>query len=274
MRFKYLLGISALILFLSAFIIILLPGTSRAWSEIVHTYIAEKAGVKSPEDANIPDLVRDGNYDLYAPRHMHFAAPDARVTPDYIDRFKTQEMRFRLNSGKEITILIPDQTGILYHEIVSLYQRMTGVQGWAYKYYLFNIAHFIADLSQPLHNYPWGNTPAGDGRIYPEIGAWSRDQHRVFDKFLDPYLPPDAETEEMINREIRDISINSTDDLKIEISRIANSALELANKCYAEKRMITKEEAIRQIAMSIALLKSIIVHTREGYEDPVFELPS
>lgn len=62
---------------------------------------------------------------------------------------------------------------------------------------------------------------------------------------------------------IKSIQITSLDDLKMELAKIANSSIALANKCYYEKRIITKDEALRQVAMSVALLKGIIESTKK-----------
>lgn len=241
------------------FVLILFsPGLSSAWSEKVHTYVAEKAGLKNPEYANIPDLAREENRALLGPLHMHFAAPGTVVTAAYIDRFKIGEQTFRLSSGREMKIRVPDTAGVLYFEIVDLYNRAAAVRGWRQRYYLLGIAHFMTDLSQPLHNCPRGTLPAADGRIYPGIGAWSRDHHGAFDRSLDACLPPDRATEAMVDREIRRLVVSSADDLKKEISRIANSSIELAARCHAENRQMTKEEALRQVAMSISLLRAVV----------------
>lgn len=36
--------------------------------------------------------------------------------------------------------------------------------------------------------------------------------------------------------------------------------------CYSEKRIITKEEDLRQVAMSVSLLKAIIASTKTNFE--------
>ncbi len=248
--------------FLAILFIILAPSVSYCWSAKTHTFIAEKCGIKNPDFANLPDLIREDNYFLYAPLHMHYAAPGARVTPEYIDRFKISAVRHRLDSGDQIEIRIPAQTGVLYWKIVDLYRKVTEHRGWEYQFFVFNIAHYIGDLSQPLHNYPWGKLTAGDGRIYPEVGAWSKDRHRAFDKAFEPYLPPEDETEEMLKRESHRINIESEGDLIKEICRIANSSIGLADRCYKENREMTKEETVRQISLSISFLKAVIANTK------------
>lgn len=251
----------------------LAPPISYPWSEKAHTYIAAKAGIKNPDFANLPDLIREDNYHLYAPLHMHYAAPDLKVTPEYIEKFKIETIRYKLISGMEVRLRVPDSAGVLYWEICNLYNKVSEARGWRYRYYLFNIAHFIADLSQPLHNYPWGTLPAADGRVYREAGAWSKDHHRAFDKILDKWLPPDTETEEMLKGELQEFHVESEADLKREICRIANSSIGLANRCYAENRQMTKEEAVRQISMSISLIKAVMAAAR-GNQVQLFEPPN
>lgn len=65
-------------------------------------------------------------------------------------------------------------------------KRASGVE---YAYYLSTNVHYIGDLSQPLHNFPYGNEPAADGKKYPKIGAWAKEHHEEFDDVLAPILP-------------------------------------------------------------------------------------
>ena len=59
------------------------------------------------------------------------------------------------------------------------------------------------------------------------------------------------------------ITINTIDDLKAEISKVANSAISLADKCYSQKRIISEDEALKQVAMSVSLLKAIMKSTKQ-----------
>ena len=116
---------------------------------------------------------------------------------------------------------------------------------------------------QPLHNFPYGSELASDGKPYPEIGFWAKEHHWQFDSVLDSHLPLGGKEKEAFQTLITPIEIMSVDDLKREISKIANNSIRLANKCYSEKRIITKDEALRQIAMSVSLLRAIIKTTNK-----------
>lgn len=235
------------------------------WSSNTHTFIAQVAGLQNPQYANFPDLSKNENFSLLRPYHRHAAAPNTIVTPDYIFQFQIstgEYVRISVPDSKPIKINVPDQVGILYWEILKIYMEMRGKSGWEYNYYLFNIAHYIGDLSQPLHNFPHGNEPASDGHIYSDVGIWAKNNHRAFDNILELSFPLDKNTEKKFNSWISVPSITSPNDLKREISKVANHSITLANKCYSENRIMSKEEALRQLAMSASLVMAIIASAK------------
>lgn len=244
-----------------------LPTTAFSWSPLTHIFIAQRAGVPVPQYATFPDLMRNENYALFAPFHWHNAAPSTKVTPDYIDHFQItvgDYVKLGEEHKRPIRIRVPDPAGVLYWKILTLYQEMKDKKGFEYDYYLLNIAHYVGDLSQPLHNYPHGDLPASDGKVYEHIGMWSKKNHRDFDYILDTYLPLDKTSERLFQSWIAPLRIDSIEDLKREIANIANESIALANRCYREQRMLTKEEALRQIAKSVSLLKAIIRSTKSS----------
>jgi hypothetical protein len=223
--------------------------------------------VPNPQYANFPDVSRNENMSLLGHYHWHDASPSTIVTPDYVDQYQIavgDYVKIGAGDSRPVKIRVPDHAGVLYWEILELYQKMKGKTGWEYDYYLFNIAHYVGDLSQPLHNFPYGSEPASDGKIYEEIGRWAKENHRAFDDILESSLPLDRKTEKTFDSWIDVPSIKSLDDLKREISKVANHSIALANKCYADRRIITKEEALKQIAKSVSLLKAIIASTKSN----------
>jgi hypothetical protein len=235
-----------------------------SWSPEAHIFIAAESGITHPEVTCFPDLTKEENITLAGPFHWHDAAPSTIVTPDYIDRYRITEERYiKVGSfeAQPVTVKIPNPTGVLYWKILELYQSMIVTTGWEYEYCLTNVAHYVGDLSQPLHNYPYADNPASDGKPYPEIGFWAKKYHQQFDTVLDPYLPLTGEEEQSFRSMITPIKIVSVDDLKKEISRIANTTISLANRCYAEMRPPAQDEALRQMAMSVSLLRAIMKST-------------
>jgi hypothetical protein len=246
-------------------IIMLLTGDARGWSCKTHFFIAREAGVANPHTACYPDLAKKENDGLLGPYHWHNAAPDAVVNADYIDRYQVKEELFLKadrTDSKPLKIRVPDPAGVLYWKIVDLYRMMKDSSGWEYEYYLSNIAHYVGDLSQPLHNFPYGSDPAGDGKSYPEAGSWAKRMHSDFDTALDPYIPLSGVEADHFSAMVKPPPVRSADDLKKEISKIANAAISLADACYSAKRVISREEALKQTAMSVSLLKAIMENRR------------
>lgn len=248
-------------------LLLLFSSKSFAWDCKTHAYIAKKAGIKIPEAACMPDIIRSENYSLLSPFHYHSVSPDTIVTPEYIDKYRIEEMNI-LIENRILKILVPHQAGVLYWKIVDIYEKMKSLDRaisdnqLIYEYYLINIAHYIGDLSQPLHNFPYGENPAGDGKIYLEEGEFNKQNHLKFDEAFTFYFDSDPEIDSKINTRIKEIKISSTEDLKKEISNIANSAINIARKCYKENRIPREDEVINQISLSISLLRAILIATR------------
>jgi hypothetical protein len=57
---------------------------------------------------------------------------------------------------------------------------------------------------------------------------------------------------------IHPIKIESEEDLAREVAKIANDAKELGYKLEEENRLLTKEEAYRQISRSASLFRAIL----------------
>jgi hypothetical protein len=237
-----------------------------AWSCKTHVFIAGQAGIPNPHAACFPDLARKENDALLGPFHWHNAAPGSVITPASIDRYGVSAgvyTREGLPSQSPLKIKVPHPAGVLYWKICDLYDALKGSAGWEYEYYLATIAHYAGDLSQPLHNFPSGSLPAADGKSYPEEGLWARKAHLDFDRALDLFLPFQEERDRATAAGAEVPGIASIHDLKREIAKVANASIALAGACYAEKRALTRQEALAQVSMSIALMKGIIAGTRE-----------
>jgi hypothetical protein len=250
-----------------ALCILLLPQWGFGWTCRTHMFIAKQAGMKNPEYVCLPDASRYDNYQLLLPFHYHNAAPSAVVDTGYIDRYAVTEALYVPQAephGRAIRILVPHEAGVLYWKIVDLYRKMKMTKYPAeYRYAMISIAHFIGDLANPLHNYPHGMQPAGDGKVYSEIGQWASSVHDAFDKRFDMVLDPVLT--------IRTINIASEEDLRAEIVRMANNAIALANACYhddpARRRGMTDAEATAQVESAVALLRAVLKDCRRTFEE-------
>jgi hypothetical protein len=99
-------------------------------------------------------------------------------------------------------------------------------------------AHYVGDLSMPLHN-----------TLYD---SFNRQHHAAMDGIVE---------DEVLNHLERiktyPIQITSKDDLVKEIARIANLSMKLGYRLEGENRMLTKKEAYIQLGHSASLLRAI-----------------
>jgi hypothetical protein len=268
------------VILLTFLAIVVFSGLAFGWSCKVHKFIASEAGLLGDIDSVCcPDTCNEENKDAISPFHYYNAAPDTEVSPEYLDR--TVEILFiilypYLPEPEQITIKVPNKSGALYWGILELYKDMKEKKEKGEKVYFSTIDHFIGDLSQPLHNFPHGNELASDGKYYRREGKWAieesgkdkygydKDRHGDFDHAFDEYIDESlhikdnpTDCSKAFAARITPISVESLNDLKLEISRIANSSIRIANRCYKENDKMTPDELYKQIGMSVSLLKAI-----------------
>ena len=139
-----------------------------------------------------------------------------------------------------------DEPGHLYGAIIASvrdYIKDKRLGKYA-EYHLGFCAHYVADLSMPLHH-----------TLY---SAFNRKHHKKADGIIN---------EDVLNNlekiEVYPIVIDSEQTLAKEIARIASLSLQLGYQLEAEDRLLTKEEAYRQISHSASLLKGILQYLQE-----------
>ncbi len=244
---------------------LLIPVSGYGWTCRTHMYIAKQAGMKNPEYACIPDASRHDNYRLLLPFHYHNAAPDAVVDSAYIDRYAVIEALYVPKTepgGRPIKIMVPHEAGVLYWKIIELYRKLKTTEARAdYDYAVMCMAHFIGDLAQPLHNYPHGAEPAGDGKVYREIGRWASSVHDAFDGRFDAVENPVMK--------IKAITIASEEDLRREVAMLANESIALAKRCYNDdplkRRRMTDAEVTARIEDAVSLLRAVLADCRRTF---------
>jgi hypothetical protein len=201
---------------------------------------------------------------------------------NYIVSIEPKRLTY-LSESHPIQVMIPNPSGALYWIILKLYQGLRENKAEGEPCYYSTIAHFIGDLSNPLHNFPHGDEIAGDGKYYQKEGTWAteiidqdgkRDRHSYFDRayensftekviFLESdrfkidYVCNSLNDETAFETGTNSVHIATVDDLKQEISRVANSSIGLAETCYRSNRNMTEREAFRQLLLSVSLLKAV-----------------
>jgi hypothetical protein len=319
---------SSLAIIVAFLLVVVFSGAAFGWSIKTHKFIASKAKIDNPEYACCPDICNDESSGVLGPLHWYNAAPGTWISPEYLDQNSEAltlkvypylaksgpiEITSPSSSGnvvdyvisaepnrlpylfesEPIEIMVPNASGALYWVILKLYQDLREKKAKGEPVYYSTIAHFVGDLSNPLHNFPHGDSIASDGKYYQAEGAWATgitniekgwDRHgdydrayeksfneiaesaidprelkdpRKFEEFRIVYECKEISDKQAFENRTNSVRITTTDDLKKEICRIANSSLRLAEKCYRTKIDMSEREAFEQLILSVSLLKAI-----------------
>ena len=200
-----------------------------AWHDETHLAIAKAAGYEKWYNSAGADITKIKAGDVEKKNHYVNNPPGTIITAEMV-----------LNQADRYNKPF-DLKGHLYGAIISSIReyRRTKLKGKYAEYHLAFCAHYVGDLSQPLHNilyntYNMKNHTATDGIIEDEVlGNLSK---------IDIYP----------------IEIQSEEDLSREVARIANMSLKLGYQLEIEGRLLSKEEAYRQISHNASLLRGIL----------------
>lgn len=215
------------------FLAALCGSPASAWFDETHVAIARAAGYEKWFNAAAPDLAKLKMGDREG--HNHFAnnPRGTVVTPAMVLAQADRYDRY-------------DPQGHLYGAIIASVREYVALRakGRYAESYLAYAAHYIGDLSQPLHNtvydaYNRGNHLETDGVVNDEALA-RLDRIRLYP-----------------------MRIRSERDLAREIARIANRSMALGYRLEREDRLLGKEEAYRQMSHSASLLKAVLEYVRE-----------
>lgn len=213
---------------------------AHAWFDKTHLAVAKAGGLQSWYNAAGPDLakIKAGNKESY----NHWFNNDARA--EVTSRMVFDQIP-RYNRGDKAR----DAEGHLYGAIIASFRAYGKARhaGKYAEYHLAFCAHYIADLSQPLHNIPFD--------------SFNRTYHDINDGIVNSSI---LEEPQKLSRHLYVITLRRDRfeaDLAREIARVANISRRLGYKLRAEKRAITKEEAYVQLGHSVSLLKAVLRHT-------------
>jgi len=222
-------------------VLLVLFSSSPAWTwhDQTHLTLAKVAGLKSWYNAAGPDLakIKAGNVESY--NHWFNNNTEAEVTTrmvlDQIERYDKNNIWW-------------DTEGHIYGAIIAslaAYEKDLSDGKYA-QYHLAYCAHYMGDLSQPLHNIRYD--------------LFNQSFHSISDGIVENTLMKEPEK---ITRHMYAVILrpdNFEEDLASEIARIANITRKLGYKLRAENRNITKEEAYVQLGHSASLLKAVLRH--------------
>jgi hypothetical protein len=220
--------------FFSLLALAFLSSTSHAWYDRTHLAIAKAAGYEYWFDAAGADITKIKAGAIEEKNHFFNNTGDETVTAamvlDQVPRYD--------DPG--------DEEGHLYGAIIAAlrnYRRVKS-EGKFAEYHRVFAAHYIGDLSQPIHNVPnddfnKAHHPYNDGVVDKDV---LQNLGEIRKRMYPITLRPD----------------HFDEDLAKEIARIANQARLLAKKMKAENRDMTKEEAYTELSRSASLLRAVL----------------
>jgi hypothetical protein len=219
-----------------------LTSPARAWHDKTHVTMARAAGLDSWYNAAGPDLakIKAGNVESY--NHWFNNNTEVEVTSAMV-----LDQAARYNESN----LLLDREGHLYGAIIAslrVYEEDTRAGRYA-KFHLAFCAHYVGDLTQPLHNIPYD--------------AYNEKFHYLNDGIVEDTI---FEEPQKIVQQMYIIKLskeNFEKDLARQIARIANLGRQLGYKLRAENRTLTKEEAYVQLGHGASLLQAILQHYKK-----------
>ena len=224
------------------FSLISLAGTALAWHDKTHLAVAKVAKYRMWYNAAGPDIAKIKAGDIENYNHWYNNNWKSEVIP--------QTVTSQINRYNKANVLL-DIDGHLYGAIIaSLREYEASLASGKYgEYHLVYCAHYIGDLSMPLHNVPYDD--------------YNKNHHSVNDGIVDQEVleHPEKIERHMYRITLRDNSFEN--DLIREIVRIANISRLLGYKMQAENRNMTPEEAYIQLGHSASLLKAVLQHYKK-----------
>lgn len=217
-------------------------GTAFGWHDNTHLAVAKAARYPMWYNAAAPDIakIKAGNIESF--NHWHNNNGESEVTAETV----TKQIS-RYNKADEPA----DAEGHLYGAIVAAlreYEHYLNSGKYA-EYHIVYCAHYIGDLTMPLHHVPYDD--------------YNKNHHRANDGIVDSVV---LEQPENIERRMYKITLRDDHfeaDLIREIARIANISRLLGYKLRYENRDMTPEEAYIQLGHSASLLKAVLQHYKK-----------
>ena len=209
-------------------LILLSPARSVAWNDETHLAVSKAAGFKKLYNSAGADITKIKAGKIEGNNHYHNNHRGTIMTTETV----------LSQVGRYNTL---DADGHLYGAIVASIRRYKEEieRGKYGGYHLAFCAHYVGDLSQPLHN--------------TRYNAFNQKNHRAMDRIVE-----DEALDNLDKIILYPITITSEMDLAGEIARIANLSMSLGYKMEDEARMLTKTEAYRMLSHSASLLKAIL----------------
>lgn len=218
-----------------------IAGTALGWYDKTHLSIARAAGYKMWYNAAGPDIakIKAGNIEAF--NHWYNNNSESEVT--------SQMVMGQINRYNRADLY--DAEGHLYGAIIASLREYEAYlkAGLFAEHNIAYCAHYIGDLSMPLHNVPYDE--------------FNKSRHNIIEEKVDKFI---MENPENITPYIYGIILRDDhfeEDLSREIARIANISRLLGYKMRAENRDMTPQEAYIQLGHSASLLRAVLQHYKK-----------
>lgn len=204
------------------------------WYDETHLAVAKASGYSKWYNAVGADITKIKAHRVEGNNHFFNNNDKIPVTPEIV-----LEQATKYNDPQ-------DMEGHLYGAIIASLReyKATTRKGKYAEYHIAFCTHYVADLSQPLHNTPYDD--------------FNKERHLANDGIVDEKI---LENLSKIQKKMYPITLkpdNFENDLAKEIARIANDSRQLGYKLRKENRDMTREEAYKQLGHSASLLKAIL----------------
>jgi len=209
---------------------------ASGWHDKTHLAVAKAAGYEGWYNAAGPDVAKVKCGSVEGTNHWFDNTAGVVVTPSLV------------LGQVELYNKASDQEGHLYGAIIaSLRNYLENKEEGKYaEYHMAYCAHYIGDLSMPLHNVPYDD--------------FNKEHHGANDGTVDADV---LEHLGRISKKMYPIVIPDEAGLARDIARIANIAHRLALKLKKENRDMTREEAYTELGHSASLLKGVLTYAKE-----------
>jgi len=246
-----------------------LTGSAWGWNDRTHMAISKAAGYKQWYNAAGPDVtkIKAGNKES----RNHYCNNNA-LTKDYAVDPIDAEMVSEQVKWYDNCI---DKEGHLYGGIIHSLQdyikaSKSNKGDKSTEYYMAFCSHYIGDLSNPLHNVPYGKDRGA-------FGKFNQERHKKNDGIVENQKEEDWYAEvQKIEAKIKELmpkyktKITDEEALRRRIADMANQARHLAYRMVNESdpsgqkgRNMTAEEAYGQLAKSAALLHAVLQYAKD-----------
>lgn len=211
-------------------------GEIQAWHDETHLAVAKAAGYSKWYNAAGADMAKIKAGRVEQNNHYYNNMDSHEITAAEV-----LAQKGRYNDAA-------DQEGHLYGAILASIEEYgkTARTGKYAEYHLAFCAHYMGDLSQPLHHAPFDDfNKARHERNDGIVGHEVLTNINLIEKHMYPIRLSTERVEE---------------DLAAEIGRVANLSRALALKMKKEDRDMTRDEAYRQLGHSASLLRAVLRH--------------